>query len=220
MASVMQKTTSWSLIALTRPSFTAANNLAPVIFKAPGLRLYRPVETLRKWVDRNFKDLFTNDKQKELNNILKDIEAGPDAGKPMAISSLSEPRIREIFSLGKDEAIDISAYKVILPEGIKRSLNKVNKVTGVGRPQIEPFARTPEQGMSNHFHILAVDPISKYGDWGGPTPGRALRPDPRERNAHRGNCEQSGYNGNDEGEAEHPKNRDIGFSTRKHAYYS
>ncbi|GIJ81667.1 hypothetical protein Asppvi_000166 [Aspergillus pseudoviridinutans] len=61
----------------------------------------------------------------------------------MAIGSLRENQVREIFKLGKDRVMDISIYKAtIVPEAVKRSLNKVTRATGVGRPQVEPFAWT------------------------------------------------------------------------------
>jgi hypothetical protein len=56
----------------------------------------------------------------KLKHIIGDIEAGPEAGKLMVISSLREDQIRQTFMLGPDRALDIRPYKVKVPKDVSK----------------------------------------------------------------------------------------------------
>ncbi|RHZ70750.1 hypothetical protein CDV55_108524 [Aspergillus turcosus] len=105
--------------------------------------VYRPVEDLKTWARKNKGHLPENQHTK-LKGIIAAIEDGPEAGKPLPISRLRDHQIREILGLGPDREMDISGYKAEVLKPIKQSLNKVTRVTGLGRPQVEPSAQPLE----------------------------------------------------------------------------
>ncbi|KAF7182134.1 hypothetical protein CNMCM7691_001522 [Aspergillus felis] len=142
---------------------------------ADAVLVYRPVEALKAWA-RDNRNHLPKDKQEQLKAIISQIEAGPEAGKPMAIGSLRDDQIRQIFKLGKDRAMDISIYKAtIVPEAVTVA-QQGDQGDRDGPTQVEPFARTL-------VSLMLIEAI----------------------------CEQSGYNGDDEAEAQDPKSRDIVF---------
>ncbi|RLL97778.1 hypothetical protein CFD26_104800 [Aspergillus turcosus] len=105
--------------------------------------LYQPVEELKNWAKDN-KGRIPADQNTKLKSIIAAIEDGPEAGKLLPISSLQDYQIRKIFGVGPDREMGISGYKAEVPKPIKQSLNKVTRVTGLGRPSVEPSARTLE----------------------------------------------------------------------------
>jgi hypothetical protein len=85
-------------MSVRNPSDSASNSTQE---KAPDAALvYRPVEALKAWA-RDAKNHLPKDKQAELKDLISQIEAGPEAGKPMAIRSLREDRSGRYLSSGR-----------------------------------------------------------------------------------------------------------------------
>jgi hypothetical protein len=88
---------------------------------APQLAVvYRPLGALKKWAKTN-KDNLPEEENAKPKQIIADIAAGPDVGRPLAISTLEESLMRKIFGLGLDKAMDISLYKVEVPKDLSKS---------------------------------------------------------------------------------------------------
>ncbi|GFF57955.1 hypothetical protein IFM62136_03619 [Aspergillus lentulus] len=88
--------------------------------------LYWPVEALKAWA-RDARNHLPKDKQAELKDLIRQIVAGPSAA--------CEKTDPGELKLRQDRGMDVSRYKIPMPE--TRSLNKVTRVTGADRPQIE-----------------------------------------------------------------------------------
>ncbi|GFF39812.1 hypothetical protein IFM58399_05706 [Aspergillus lentulus] len=88
--------------------------------------VYRPVEALKAWA-RDARNHLPKDKQAELKDLIRQIVAGPSAA--------CEKTDPGELKLRQDRGMDVSRYKTPMPE--TRSLNKVTRVTGADRPQIE-----------------------------------------------------------------------------------
>jgi hypothetical protein len=98
-------------------------------------------------------DLLTHDKQKELNNILRDIEAGPDAGKPMAISNLSGVQIRGMFHLGMDKNIDVSTIGYLSNAAVDVVYATCLATKSSQRRPLEPSSRTAGRSQFQLLHV-------------------------------------------------------------------
>ncbi|RHZ61573.1 hypothetical protein CDV55_105953 [Aspergillus turcosus] len=65
--------------------------------------------------------------------------------------------------------MDVTIYKATVPKTTKQSLNKVTRVTGLGRPQVEPFARTL-------VSLMLIEAICELSGYSGDDEGEARDP--------------------------------------------
>jgi hypothetical protein len=69
--------------------------------------VYRPLEALKNWARAN-KDNIPEEEKAKLQQIIAASVDEPDVGRPLAVSTLQEGWIRQIFRLGPDKALDIT----------------------------------------------------------------------------------------------------------------